>query len=120
MARRKSFWGMLAAMLAFGAITVGCASLTWNSPVRETGSRRGLETALQNAGAQEVARYTRIFGFIPLGRGTFDGLVTAAARSGQSVHVLRRNGLFVQRTVAYATTPGGDASQAAGNVIIIQ
>jgi|GEM_PF-3184630 len=107
MVRKKSFWGMLVVVLVFGAITIGCASLTWNSPVTETGTRGALETALQNAEAQEIARYTRIFGFA-FGRGTFDGLVTAAARSGQSVHILRTNGLIFRSIVAYATTPGGE------------
>jgi len=123
MVRRKSFWGMLAVVLLFGAITVGCATLTWNAPVTETSTRGALETALQNAGAQEIARYTRVFGIFNFGRATYNGLVTAAARSGQSVHIMVRRNLFVTAVVAYASTPGGAAPQAggaAGQVIIIQ
>ena len=99
---KKNWLGMLVMMLVFTVVLAGCATLTWNTPVTESGSRSALETAERNAGGIEVANYTILFGFIPLGRGTFDGLVVAAARSGKSVDILRSRGLFTTKIVAYA------------------
>ena len=93
---------MLALMLALGMLLSGCASLTWNASVTETGSAAALKTAEDNAGGKEIANYTVILGFIQLGRSTFEGLVVAAARSGKSVDIMTTNHLVVQKVVAYA------------------
>ncbi|MCL2381277.1 MAG: hypothetical protein FWC64_06750 [Treponema sp.] len=102
---KKKTLGMLVLTLTFGVIAMGCASLTWNTPVTETGTRGGMETALQNAGAREIARYTRVLGIFRFGGATFDGLVIAAARAGDSVHYLNTHGLFFRSVRAFATSP---------------
>jgi hypothetical protein len=102
MARKGISWGILVMVLVFGMVMTGCATLTWNSPVTESGTTSAMKTALNNADAKEIANYTVILGVFELGRPTFDGLVTAAARSGKSVHILRTYGLFVDKIIAYA------------------
>ena len=93
---------MLVMVLAFGMTVVGCATMTWNAPITESGSADGLQTAAKNAGGVEVARYSLVFGFIPFGYDTFQGLTVAAARSGKSVDIMRQNFLFFTRITAYA------------------
>jgi len=95
----------LGAVLFVVLLFTGCASLTWNSPVTETGTRNGLEIALQNAGAREVARYTRVLGIFNFGQATFNGLVVAEARAGRDVHVLHTRALFWTNIRAFASTP---------------
>jgi ABC-type dipeptide/oligopeptide/nickel transport system permease subunit len=101
MANKKFWLGILVMVLVF--VMVGCASLTWNSPVTESGSISAMKTALNNADAKEIANYTVLFGTFELGRSSFDGLVIAAARSGKSIHILRTHSLFVSKIIAYAT-----------------
>jgi hypothetical protein len=103
MAKKKSLYsGMLVIVLIFVMFLTGCATLTWNAPVTETGSISALETALSNARAREIAEYTIYLGFIHLGRATFDGFVVAQARAGRSIHILTTNYFFVTKVVAYA------------------
>jgi hypothetical protein len=102
MAKKSLFLGMLAMALVLVGLFTSCASLTWNSPITEDGSISALQTAEQNAGGVEVASYSLIFGFIPLGRETFSGLVVAASRSGKKVDIMYENYLIFQKLVAYS------------------
>lgn len=94
--------GVLIMVLVFGMVMSGCASITWNSPVTETGTVSGMKTQLNNAGAKEIAEYTLILNMFELGRNTFDGLVVAAARAGKKIHILRTYNPFVQKVIAYS------------------
>jgi hypothetical protein len=102
MNKKILFSGMLAMVLVFGVLFTGCASLTWNSPVTETGTASALETAEQSAGGEEIATYSIILGIFPLGLETFNGLVVAASRSGKKVDIMDQNYLFLRKIVAYA------------------
>jgi hypothetical protein len=100
--RSRLIFGMLAVMLALGMLLSGCASLTWNAAVTETGSVSALKTAEDNAGGKEIANYTVILGVFELGRATFTGLVVAAARAGKTIDIMTTNHLVVQKVIAYA------------------
>ena len=102
MTKKNGLWKMIAVLLVSSMVLISCATLTWNNPVTETGLKSALETALKNANAQEVASYTILFGFLHLGKSSFEGLVIAAARSGKSVHVLKARNLFFTSVIAYA------------------
>jgi hypothetical protein len=99
---KKIRLGLLASLLAFCVLFAGCASLTWNAPVTEENTKTALTTALENAGAKEVASYTIVLGLFALGKSTFDGLAVGAVRSGKKIHILRVNNLFAVKIVAYA------------------
>ena len=108
MVNKKRFSGMLALVLAFGMFLSSCASVTWNAPVTETGTRKALETALERAGSEEVANYTILFNIFHLGRATFNGLVVAEVRRGKTVDILTRTNPFFTSITAYAREPGSN------------
>ena len=125
MVNKFSKLGIPVILLVFGMFLTGCATLTWNSPVTETGSTSAMETALKNAGAKEIANYTVILKIFKLGKPSFEGLVVAAARNGKSVHILQTSGIFTNKIIAYATDSNSGSGNSGGqqqqqtNVIIV-
>jgi hypothetical protein len=88
-------------VLGLALTSAGCATVTWNTPVTESGMANTLSKAVKDSGGKEIASFTVICG-IPIGAATFSGLVANAARSGKSIDYLRVSYMVYQKVTAYA------------------
>jgi hypothetical protein len=83
----------------------GCAGVIWNSSFYETALAGDAVKMVEGTGAKEVAKYTSIFGFFPLGYNTYAGLISSELRKGnRTYHVVTKNYVVWSQTTGYIQT----------------